>query len=54
MRGMQGRLGAALVAYAVLGVLAAATLEGNFRLATLIFLAGLVLKMLIAIKREQP
>jgi hypothetical protein len=44
---------AAMMAYTVLGVLAAFTLDGKIRLATLIFLGGLALKTLIAVKREQ-
>jgi len=42
----------ALGAYGILGVLAAATLEGPLRLATLIFLAGLALKTWLVVLRR--
>ena len=40
----------AMLAFAVLGVLAAFTLDGTIRLACLIFLAGLAVKTVIAHK----
>jgi hypothetical protein len=50
---MKKSLSAALAAFAVLAVLAAATLEGPFRIAVLVFLAGLAFKSWIATKRDQ-
>lgn len=49
---MQQRLAAAMAAYIVLGLGAAFSLEGPFRLAVWIFLAGLALKTWLATKRE--
>jgi hypothetical protein len=40
----------AMIAFAILGLLAALTLDGTVRLVCLIFLGGLVLKTLIARK----
>ncbi len=42
----------AIGAYAVLGVLAATTLEGPLRLATLVFLGGLALKTWLVVLRR--
>ena len=47
---MTSRLRWALGAYAVLLLLVTLTLDGTLRLATLIFLGGLVVKTLIAYK----
>jgi hypothetical protein len=44
---MKKRFYAALGTYVVLGILAGVTLEGNFRLATLVFLAGIAVKTYI-------
>lgn len=44
----------AMGSYAVLGLLAGFTLDGNFRLATLVFLAGLAVKTcLVILRRDQ-
>ena len=42
--------GAAMIAFAALGLLAGFTLDGMIRIACLIFLAGLALKTVIAHK----
>jgi hypothetical protein len=47
---MQKRFYTALMAYAALGALAFATLDGKFRLGVWIFLGGLALKTCIAYK----
>ncbi len=44
---MRSRFYAALATYAVLALLAGYTLEGNIRLATLIFLGGIAAKSYI-------
>jgi hypothetical protein len=53
MQIMQMRLVAGALAYGVLGGLAALTLDGKIRIATLLFLGALALRTFIAIKREQ-
>jgi hypothetical protein len=53
MRQVNGRLLAGALAYGVLGAMAAWTLDGKVRLATLLFLGALALKTYIAIRREQ-
>ena len=50
---MKPRLLVALVAYGVLAALAAVTLEGKFRLAVWIFLAGLLVRTLL-VTRQNP
>jgi hypothetical protein len=50
---MQKKLGWAMGAYAVLALSATFTLEGKFRLAVWILLAGLALKTYIAYKASQ-
>jgi hypothetical protein len=47
---MQKRFYRAMAAYGALAVMAAVTLDGKFRLAVWIFLAGLAVKTLIAYK----
>jgi hypothetical protein len=47
---MSTRFYSALAAYAVLAVLATVTLDGVFRAAVLVLLAGLAVKTLIAYK----
>ena len=47
---MEKRFYRAMVSYAVLALLATFTLDGRFRLAVWIFLAGLAVKTLIAYK----
>ena len=47
---MQKRFYRAMASYVVLALLATFTLDGKFRLAVWIFLAGLALKTLIAYK----
>ena len=47
---MKNRFLAAMAAYAMLALLATFTTSGKIRLATLIFLAGLALKTVIAYK----
>lgn len=47
------RLYAALMAYAALALVAAATLDGPLRLVTCIFLAGLAVKSWLAYVRER-
>jgi hypothetical protein len=49
---MKQRLPWAVAAYTVLGLFTIFTLEGSFRLAMLVFLAGLMVKTWIATKRE--
>lgn len=49
---MKQRLPWAIAAYLVLVLLSVFTLEGSFRLAMLVFLAGLMIKTWIATKRE--
>jgi hypothetical protein len=49
---MSSKFAAALGAYSILGILAAATLTGNVRLFVLLFLAALALKTWISMKRE--
>ncbi|NWF82984.1 MAG: hypothetical protein HXY18_04050 [Bryobacteraceae bacterium] len=49
---LQGKLKWAMLAYAVLALLAALTLDGNFRFFVLILLGALALKSWIAVKRE--
>jgi hypothetical protein len=41
-----------MATYAILGILAAFTLNGTLRLATLIFLAGIALKSYIAVLKD--
>ena len=48
---MWTRAVAAAVAYAVLGTMAALTLDGKFRIATLLLLGAMALRSYIAIKR---
>ncbi len=52
MKRMKPRLLFAMLCYVVLGGLAGLTLTGLIRIATLIFLAGLAVKTLIAAKLE--
>lgn len=49
---LQGKLKWAMLAYAALALLAALTLDGNFRFFVLILLGALALKSWIAVKRE--
>ena len=49
---MKKTLSAALSAYAALALLAVFTLDGPFRIAILVFLAGLAVKTWIATKRD--
>ena len=49
---MQTRLVAGALAYGILGALAAWTLDGKFRIATLLFLGAMALKTFIAVKRH--
>jgi hypothetical protein len=53
LRITRGRLYAALIAYAVLALVAAATLDGPLRLVTWIFLGGLAVKSWLAYVRER-
>ncbi len=39
--------------YAVLAILAGVTLDGKIRIATLVFLAGLALRTMIALKAQE-
>jgi hypothetical protein len=48
---MQTRLVAGALAYSILGGLAALTLDGKLRIATLLILGALALRTYIAIKR---
>jgi len=50
---MKQRFQLAMAAYAVLAVLAGATLDGKFRLAVWIFLAGLAARTAIAFKARE-
>lgn len=50
---MNQRFAATIAALTLLAVTGAATLSGDFRLALLIFLAGLAVKTVIAWKRSQ-
>jgi hypothetical protein len=50
---MKSKFIVGLLIYAVLGVLSWFTLDGNIRIATLVFLAGFALKMyLVVLKRR--
>lgn len=50
---MEKRFVPAICTFAILGILAFTTLQGSFRLATLIFLGGLALKTWIALLRHR-
>ncbi len=52
MSGMNNRFYLAMGFYALLAVLAVFTLEGKFRLAILVFLAGLAVKTWLVILRK--
>jgi hypothetical protein len=49
---MKRRFIYAMATYAILGILAAFTLTGVMRIATLIFLAGIALKSYIAVLKD--
>ncbi len=51
---MKNRFWAAMVCYAALALMAGLQLDGPFRLAVWVFLAGLALKTWIAVYRPHP
>jgi len=50
---MNRRFRAALGVYAILGILAAITLDGDFLIGTLILLGGIALKTWLAVLKER-
>lgn len=44
---------AALAAYAILGILAVFTLDGEFRIGTLVFLGGMALKTWLVLLKQR-
>lgn len=53
MTAIRSRLKYACLSYAVLGAAAAVTLDGKFRVITLLLLAALAFKSWLAVKREE-
>lgn len=50
---MRSRLKYAYLAYALLGAAAALSLDGNFRVLTLLLLAALAFKSWLSVKRQE-
>ena len=50
---MNRRFAATLAVYAILGILASLTLDGEFRIGTLIFLGGIALKTWLAVLKQR-
>jgi hypothetical protein len=50
---MNRRFAAALAAYAILGILVLVTLDGEFRIGTLIILGGIALKTWLAVLKQR-